>query len=673
MHSLRFPASFRRRLAGTLPLLVFALSAAFGRPAQAADLACAQLPSVLDGYLQLHYSQRLLAEDLLTQASERLADALDPSRTLLLRADVERLRKELPASFDAMTQGKCPVLDALPALVLARSRENEAFVRKLLGPKYRLDHDASITADSEKRKFPATAKARRGLLTNLVHFQIANYLQGGVEPAEARRLLIHRYELATRRASELRATDVYARFAESFATTLDPHSSFFSWEDLKDFEIQMKLSLEGIGATLFSEDGFTIVESIIPGGGADRSGRLRPQDRIVSVRQEAGQPVPVIDMDLKDVVRMIRGKKGTKVTLTVLRKDGARNETFDVTIVRDRIDVRDQAASIRYETRKQGERTLTVGVIDLPSFYGGFGGGSRDSYEDVRRLLLEARARKVDGIVLDLSKNGGGLLDSAVRIAGLFLNRGAVVATRDADGSVRVLADEDGETVYAGPLVILVSRLSASASEILAGTLQAYRRAVIVGDRTFGKGSIQTIVDLPEEAGAIKVTMGMFFLADGKSTQQDGVGVDIPFPSPFSDPSLGERAIENSLPSQRIAPFLSREANSLKPAERWIPVEAQTIRRLAEQSKARRAASEAFASIRRKHAERIAQGAVVRIADVLQQSADPTEAAAPKGQEEPEDPVRPLVDESVSVAADLARFEPPSPGLRAPSAAAGAR
>ncbi|MEO1336454.1 MAG: S41 family peptidase, partial [Myxococcota bacterium] len=261
-------------------------------------------------------------------------------------------------------------------------------------------------------------------------------------------------------------------------------------------------------------------------------------------------------------------------------------ETFEVTIVRDKVDVKDQAATIRYETKKVGKKTYEVGIIELPSFYGSRDG--RSSYRDVKELVETARKKKIDGIVLDLSRNGGGLLEDAVRITGLFIQTGAVVATRDSDGDLDVLKDKDDAVDWSGPLLVLISPASASASEILAGALKAYRRAIIAGGaHTFGKGTVQRLNPLPGNLGAIKVTTGMFFVPSGRSTQRIGVSSDIRIPSMLDGYRTSEKDLDYALPAESIAAFRSKKANANNPKERFRPVSSADLQRLSPLSAAR--------------------------------------------------------------------------------------
>jgi carboxyl-terminal processing protease len=434
----------------------------------------------------------------------------------------------------------------------------------------------------------------------------------------------------------------------------------------------MKLSLEGIGATLSSDNGFTVIEELIPGGGAERSGLLRPKDKIIAVAQEGGKPVDVIDMDLRSVIKMIRGRKDTLVTLTILRQ-GERTDRFDATIMRDKIDIKEQEAKIAYETRRANGRQYRFGVIDLPSFYGDEK-GQKSCYEDVKNLLAEARRRQVDGIVLDLSRNGGGLLGEAVRLAGLFLDKGGIVATKDSRGQVTILANgsaatgaeddkrsvitypaEDPRAFYTGPLVVLTSRLSASASEIVAGALKDYRRAVIVGsDHTFGKGSVQELSPLPGGMGIMKVTRGLYFLPGGKSTQKMGVEADVRLPMWFMLEEIGETELDYPLPVQAITPFLGVPGNA---APRWKPLERPLLAELAVRSKARVAKDAKFTEILKNNKEAAAKKGVIRLGDLRKEmekeNGGKKKETPAELRKKARDQYAPFVNESVNVLRDL--------------------
>lgn len=635
-----------------LPLVLLAapLLAGFQEPPQ---LECSALPRLLGTMEVGHYAREAVAPVVEGRAVEQYLRALDPAKTVFLESEVERFKKALPQVFVTMRDGSCAPLEGPAALTITRAQEDEALARQLLGDKYVLDESVQLELDVKKRGYAKDDAERKARVAKLIHFQISNQLLTGVDLPTARKRVLHRYELATKRISERReARDVPELFAEAFAVSLDPHSSFFSAKALEDFRIHMRLSLEGIGAVLRGEDGFTVIQSIVPGGAADKDGRLRPKDKIVAVAQPGEEPISTIDMDLQDVVQMIRGKKGTTVHLTVLR-DGKDSRTFDVSIVRDKVDVKEQAAKITYETRTVGKKTFTIGVLDLPSFYGGEGG--RSALEDVRDLLKEAKKKGVDGLVLDLSENGGGLLEYAVKISGLFMQTGAIVATKGSDGDVEVLADEDDDTLYNGPVVVLVSPVSASASEILAGALQDYGRAVIAGgEHSFGKGTVQQLQGLPGGIGGMKLTMGMFFRPSGSSTQQVGVRSDVVIPSVLDGYDIAEADLDYSLPPQSIPPFLSRTANASSPSERFRPVAAPDVVKLAAESKKRVAKDETLQKIVKDLAEDKKEEGAVRLGDLRKKAEKNKDFGDEEaGKAEYEKKKKAFIDEGVNIAVDL--------------------
>jgi carboxyl-terminal processing protease len=431
---------------------------------------------------------------------------------------------------------------------------------------------------------------------------------------KAREKLIHRYELSSKRARELTREDMYANFLDSFARALDPHSNYLSKEVLEDFQIGMKLSLEGIGVALSYRDGYSIVDKVIPGGAADSIDVLKPRDKVIAVSQDGAEYVDVIDMDLRDVVRLIRGKRGTTVYLTVLRDD---TERLNVVIVRDKINLEEQAASLRIETIEEDGHTFQLGLLDLPSFYGDRNPARRQSARDVRKLLKEASAKKLDGVLLDLSRNGGGLLENAVEIAGLFVEEGGVVAVKDHYGKLQVLRDPDRSIVWGGPLVLLTSRVSASASEIVAGAMKDYGRAVLVGDdHTFGKGTVQSMVELPPGLGALKVTTALFFRPGGVSTQHEGVASDVQIPAAFNVEEFGEKHQPYSLEAEQVAPFVEPQSQGGKEAA-WPALTPDLVAELAKRSRARVALDAEFTELRASVAEARERSGVVLVRDIL--------------------------------------------------------
>ena len=656
----------RKFLLLVMLLIVLPVSAA------AENLTCRRLPSLMEGFLANHYAMKNMTGEIRTHAVDQIIKNLDPTKTLLYEADLERFKPALQGIFIGMQTGDCAALQQVYDILVKRARENEAVVKRLLGADYRIDETVEFNIDVKKRRFVKTAAEKNELLRKVVQFQIENALLAGIDLAEAKKQQIHRYALQTMRVIERNPEKLVTTIAEAFAQALDPHTSYLSPENLEDLQIQMRLSLEGIGAALSSDNGFTVIDELISGGSAERSGLLKPKDKIIAVAQEGGKPVDVIDMDLRDVIKMIRGKKGTLVTLTILRQ-GKQTSRFDVTFTRDKINIKEREAKITYESRTVNSRRYLFGVIDLPSFYGSEK-ENKSCYEDVKNLLAEAKQRQVDGVVLDLSRNGGGLLGEAVRLAGLFIGKGGIVATKDSQGQVTILANgaaksekegdrrkviaypaDDSRTLYTGPLVVLTSRLSASASEIVAGALKDYRRAVIVGsDHTFGKGSVQILTPLARGLGAMKVTTGLYFLPGSKSTQKIGVEADVKLPYWFSLEDMGETKLDYPLPAQAIKPFFDVQANV---APLWKPLEQPMLSTLAARSKARITNEAKFIEIIKNNKEDAAKRGVIRLADLR------TKAEKENGGKETETPAElkkkareqyaPFIAESVNVLLDM--------------------
>ncbi len=619
------PTRSRSRTGARSALLTFALLAAaalvpLAAAPAAAALTCSDISDLSSLYFQKHIHYRQLSDELRTRTVENFMRRIDPQRVLYLAAEAEALEASLLRVFDETGQGDCKRLRKLQHDLVARHGEVENLVRGfVMADDYALDESASLVLDPEKRSHPATKAERDALVRTLAHFQISNYQAAGTDFDEARERLVHRYELATRRAGEMTRDDLYGSFLDAFASALDPHTNYLSADVLEDFQIQMRLSLEGIGVALSERDGYSVVEQIIPGGAAARLDVLEPEDRIIAVGEDGEEPVDVIDMRLRDVVRLIRGKKGTRVHLTILRQ-GESAERFNVAILRDTIDLEQQAAKLRIETSEVDGRTLRLGVLELPSFYGDRDPNKRQGSRDVARLLREAQREEVDGLVLDLSRNGGGLLEDAVTISGFFIREGGVVAIRGEGDAPRVLRDPDDDVLWDGPLVVLTSRVSASASEILAGALKDYRRALIVGDdHTFGKGTVQSVFPLRPGQGALKVTTALFYRPGGTSTQHGGVDADVVIPSLFNHDGFGERNHRNSLQAESIPPFLGSKANSTKEGERWEPLADDVVAEVLRRSRDRVEDDAFFREVETELAERADDDGRVVLSELLEE------------------------------------------------------
>lgn len=600
-------------------LLALAFGLAVGPPpARAGDdtLTCETLPKLVNEFLRHHVLYHEIDDPLRGRVVDAYLQRIDPLRSLYLDGEAKALMAGLRDGFDDILAGDCGRIERIQSDVVVRTRAMEEFVRaEAARPDLALDPTRTVASDPKKRGFPRTKDDREQLYRTLVQFQIADYLNAGLSMEEAKSQLVHRYEVNTKQTVEQTPADLRGAFLDAFATALDPHTNYLPPDDAEDFDIQMGLSLEGIGLELSSKNGYAVVEGVVPGGAADRQGVMRRKDKIVAVAQEGGELVRVIDMKLRDVVRMIRGRKGTPVRLTVVRPADP-PERFDVTIVRDKIDLEEQAAKLRFETIERSGKPLKLAVLELPGFYGDRDPTKRQAERDVRQLLQQVRDGKADGLVFDLSRNGGGLLEYAISISGFFLRSGGVVAVKPENQPPRVLPDPDESIVYSGPLVVLISRVTASASEILAGALQDYHRAVVVGDdQTFGKGTVQQVAPLGPQLGKMKVTTALFFRPGGASTQLAGVKADVTMPSYSNVDDFGEGALPFALPTQHIPPFLRDEANNgFTP---WQPVTSSVVADLQERAKKRIDASAEFGEIREKVAKVREQAGRVELAEVM--------------------------------------------------------
>lgn len=585
-------------------------------------LECEVVTHIENAYLANHLTVNVRDKKLEERVIEQYLKRLDPAKIYLLSTDVDKIKGVMKNVFDKTKKADCAFLTEVQAIVLKRVEERLEFAKKFLDAKYKVDEKAEFVYDPEKRAYAKDEKEIESYFKDYLHFQAANYILTDIKLKESRERVVKNYERLVKKTKDTTLKTLIDDYMDAFARSLDPHSSFFSSSYYEDFSINMSLSLEGIGATLSQQDGFTTVESLVPGGAADRSSLIKPQDRIVAVSDKDGKMINVIDMDLQDVVRKIRGPKGTKVKLTILRKEAGKNNRFEVSLTREKVNLEDQAAAIYYIDKANPNDPKVknkIAVINLPSFYSDGKREGRSSARDVKKLIAEARKKKVDGIVLDLADNSGGSLDDSVKLAGLFFKTGNVVKqSQRIEGREIVLADTDPTVDWSGPLVILTSRMSASASEIVSGTLKDYKRAVVVGgDHTYGKGSVQTVVEIPQKLGALKITIGMFFTPGGFSTQHRGVEADIPLPSPYNKDDIGEKSLDYSLAPKKIEPFLSKEAYSEEGPDAWKMIKPEWIKTLSDNSKARVEKSAEFKKIVEDLEKTKTRGKVVKVSEIL--------------------------------------------------------
>jgi carboxyl-terminal processing protease len=424
----------------------------------------------------------------------------------------------------------------------------------------------SLELDRKKAPWATSPAQLDELWRKRLKHEMLILVLAGKDAAGARTTLRERYEGLQRRAAQSTSDDVFQLYMNAVAQSFDPHTAYFSPRATENFNIQMRLSLEGIGSVLRLEDERVTIVELVPGGPADLSKQISPKDKIVGVGQgDDGPMVDIIGWRLDDVVDLIRGPRGSVVRLQVVPvKSGADGPMKTVRLVRDTIKLEKQAAQSEIKTFPVAGSNIRVGVLTIPTFYSDFTAAQqgdanyRSTTRDVRRLLEDMRD-KTDGVVVDLRQNGGGSLQEAVELTGLFINRGPIVQVRDAGGSVEIEEDPNPDLIYDGPLVVLVDHLSASASEIFAGAIQDYGRGLVVGDPTFGKGTVQTLIDLnrfipkaDDSLGQLKLTIAKFYRISGGSTQHRGITPDILLPSLFDSEEVGESTEPTALPWDKI-------------------------------------------------------------------------------------------------------------------------
>jgi carboxyl-terminal processing protease len=587
----------------------FAQQMSFGGNAFKTSLNCDKVRDIQKGYLLAHILYNDLTPTLEERTINRYIKYLDGSKMVFTQADVNTVKKELKGVFAKLEKKDCAPLQKVHQLFIKRLEDRANHAKKVLTKDFKLDKKTKLMMDPEKREYAKNQSDLLSLQSKFLHFQVSNYVLTDEKVPDAAEKVKRSYERAIKKMKDLKEEDMYTNYLNAFGHALDAHTSYFSADILEDFEISMRLSLQGIGATLTSEDGYTVIEALVKGGAADRSGLVQEKDKIIAVGQvKDGKDQPmedVMEWDLRDVVSRIRGNKGTKVRLKLLRRKDGKATNHDIVLTRDEVKLEDDAASITYVDQDNNGVKRKIGVINLPSFYADSRKGGRSCAEDVAKLIDEAKKKKVEGMVLDLSNNGGGSLSDAVDLAGLFFGTGNVVkqSSRSPLMKATSLKDENPEVNWAGPLVILTSRVSASASEIVAGALKDYGRALVVGaDHTFGKGTVQQVIPLAPGLGALKVTIGMFFTPGGFSTQHRGVSSHIVFPSELEadEDEIGEKALDYSLPPNKVAAFISPDAYVTKGPGKWEKVDNKLVETLKKRSETRVSSNSEFNEIKKK-------------------------------------------------------------------------
>jgi carboxyl-terminal processing protease len=510
-----------------------------------------------------HINNQSLNDDLSAEFLDNYLETLDPARMYLYSADVAKFQAHQNQFDDYFRSGNLDVAYEIYNIyhqrVLSRLEtiiaqlEDESLV-------FEFTADENIQLDREDAEWPSTMAEANDLWFKRLKLGILNLKLAGKTVPEAREVVAKRYKNQLNRIQQEKNADVFETILNSLTVLYDPHTNYWSPKTSENFDINMKLSLEGIGAVLSTEDEFTKVVRLVPGGPAARQGQLKSTDRIVGVGQgEHGEVVDIVGWRLDEVVQLIRGPKNTVVTLEVLSgSDVPGSPTRSIKINRGKVKLEDQSAQRAIMELPLDGEVKKLGIIHLPNFYIDFEAANRrdpnykSSHKDVARLIDELKAEQVDGLILDLRNNGGGSLQEATMLTDLFIDRGVVVQIKTPDGRVR----RDNQAImpprYDGPLIVLINRLSASASEIFAGAIQDYGRGLVIGSQSFGKGTVQSLKDL--SVGKLKLTESKFYRVSGESTQHRGVLPDIEFPSIVDKEDVGESAYETALPWDEIYP-----------------------------------------------------------------------------------------------------------------------
>lgn len=501
-----------------------------------------------------HYADIDLDDDWSRRAFARYLDIIDGQRAFLLEEDVEAFRHLEARMDDILVDGD---LADVYALYRRYHERAESRYEWLLS---RIDEGLDLTFDNDARlemdRSDAPWATQEAELDELWRKRLKNAALtldiSGQERDEIEANLRQRYEGQLTRLRQSNGEDVFGLFMAAVTSSIDPHTEYLSPRQGESFDIQMRLSLEGIGAMLQADGEYVKVTSLVPGGPADRADALEPADRIVGVGQEEGEITNVVGMRLDEVVDLIRGPKGSVVRLEVVPAEAVdMTRSHEVEITRDTVDLEEQAAKGEVIEIERDDGKRRIGVVSIPTFYVDFDAWQagetdyRSTTRDVAREIERLKEEDIDGLMLDLRNNGGGALQEANSLLGLFIDRGPSVQVRDARGRINLYGDTDTGAVYDGPLVVLVNRLSASASEIFAGAIQDYGRGLVVGNATFGKGTVQTLSDLSH--GQIKLTRAKFYRISGDSTQHRGVEPDILFPSLVDPERIGESSLDNAL------------------------------------------------------------------------------------------------------------------------------
>lgn len=517
-------------------------------PEERHETSCSR---IYNYFTRAHYKIVDVNDDFAKNVIGRLMNYLDMNHSLYTQSEVDSIYAHTKSILNGINKCELDYPYSLYNENIKKRYQKYKFMIDNVSENLDLNTNETIALDRTKAPFAKTEDDLKSLWEAELKNEFETQLLNGKTKAQAVERIKNRYIVAMRRISQYSSEDVFSAFENSFAAAIDPHTNYFGPVESENFNDDMNLSLEGIGAVLSQEDEYTVIVQIMPGSPAEKSKKLKPKDKIVAVKQEHGKFEDIIGWRLTEVVKKIKGKKGTKVVLEIERGEGAAAKTFNVELTRDKIRLQDKEAKSKVYTSYDGRK---IGVITISSFY-------TDLSLNVKREISKLESENVDGIIVDLRNNGGGLLPEAVYTTGLFIKDGPVVLVRDVNGNESAYDDTDASMLYKGPLVVLINRLSASSSEIMAAALQDYGRALIVGDTSYGKGTVQQSRPLTRlydligaDLGSIHYTIAKFYRINGGSTQLKGVTPDIAMPTLIDVTEFGEKTEPNALNWDKIAP-----------------------------------------------------------------------------------------------------------------------
>ncbi len=525
----------------------------------------AYVTKIFSGY---HYRKFSVNDSLSSKMYDNYLNDIDRGKLYFLSSDVQYFEKYRTQLDEALNNGNLTAAYDIYNTFRKRYRERSDFITKLLAePKFDFSVDESFNTDREKAAWAKSNEDLNEIWRKLIKNEALELKLSGKADTAVVTLLRDRYKNRERNLGRFRSEQVFQMYMNAFCEVLDPHTRYFSPTDSDRFKQDMYQALDGIGAVLREDGNYIKVVEVVPGGPAFKDKRLKKDDRIIGVAQgEEGKYEDIVGWYVDDAVKKIKGPKGTTVRLQVLASDALANDPpKEIRLVREKVNLQTSRAKKEIVTINQNKHDYKIGVINIPSFYRDFdeankrGKDFNSTTRDVQRIIDSLKSENVEGIVIDLRNNGGGSLTEAISLTGLFIPKGPVVQVRESTGDTEVQTDPDPSVTYDGPIAVLINRFSASASEIFAAAIQDYKRGIILGEQTYGKGTVQTMVDLnqwikdTDKLGQINITVAKFYRINGSSTQRKGVSPDIEFPSAFSAEEYGESSQPTALPWDQIA------------------------------------------------------------------------------------------------------------------------